>query len=99
MLHFMPVAPLGQVESLPNVHFTEHTGWPIMSNELVQTPLSHSVDVSLAVVHAAPNVRGGGPEASAGGESPEHAASASDHARASGASARPRPEPRPEPRT
>jgi len=82
MLHFMPVEPLGHVESVPNVHFCEHTGWPSMSNVLVQTPLSHSVDVSLAVAQVAPNVRAAGPDASAGaGVSPEQAARTNDQTR------------------
>ena len=55
MLHFIPIEPLGQVESIPKVHFCEHTGWPIMSMVPVHTPLAHSLEVSLAVVHAAPN--------------------------------------------
>jgi hypothetical protein len=81
MLHFLPVAPSGQVVSVPKVHFCEHTGWPIMSIVPVHTPLSHSVEVSLGVPHAAPNVRGAGPAASAaGGESPEQAATTNDQA-------------------
>jgi hypothetical protein len=84
MLHFMPVAPLGQVESMPNVQRCEHTGWPTMSNVSVQTPLSHSVDVSLAVTQVAPNARGAGPDASAGaGALPEQAARTNDQARTS----------------
>src|SRR5262249_58424981 len=83
MLHFCPAEPAGQVESMPNVHFTEHTGWPIMSKLPVHTPLSHSVDVSLTVTHAAPNVRGAGPLASGPGPGalPEHATRTNDHAR------------------
>jgi len=58
MLHiFAPVEPAGQESFIPNVHSCEHTEWPSMSNELVQTWLAHSVDVSLAVVHVAPNSR------------------------------------------
>lgn len=83
MLHFIPAEPLGQVESVPNVHFCEHTGCPIMSIVPVHTPLSHSVDVSLTIVHAAPNVRGAGPLASGpgAGESPEQAAKRTEQAR------------------
>ena len=82
MLHFIPLTPLGQVESVPNVHFCEHTGWPSMSMLPVHTPLSHSVEVSLTVTHVAPKLRGAGPPASGpgAGES-EQAASASQQAR------------------
>jgi len=82
MLHFFPIAPSGHVESVPNVHFCEHTGCATMSNVPVHTALSHSVEVSLGVTHAAPNVRGAGPpEAStAGGESPEHAVTTNNQA-------------------
>lgn len=84
MLHFIPVAPIGQVASMPKVQRCEHTGWPIMSNVLVHTPLLHSVDVSLGVTQVAPNVRGAGSaEASTEdpGELPEHAARTKDQAR------------------
>jgi hypothetical protein len=83
MLHFWPLAPIGQVESIPNVHFTEHTGCVIMSKLPVHTMLSHSLDVSLTVTHAAPNARGAGPPASGpeDGESAEHAARTSKQAR------------------
>jgi bifunctional non-homologous end joining protein LigD len=83
MLHFGPAEPAGHVESIPNVHFIEHTGCMTMSIVPVHTMLSHSVDVSLTVTHAAPNVRSPGPAASAGaGESPEHAARTSEQTRA-----------------
>ena len=84
MLHFGPAEPAGHVESIPNVHFTEHTGCMIMSKLPVHTMLSHSVDVSLTVTHAAPNVRGAAPPASTpeDGESPEHAARTSEQTRA-----------------
>jgi hypothetical protein len=81
MLHFCPAEPIGHVESIPNVHFTEHTGWPIMSKLPVHTPLSHSVEVSLTVTHAAPNVRGGGPASGPGPGVPEQATRTSDQAR------------------
>src|ERR1044071_8445200 len=83
MLHFWPAEPIGQVESMPKVHFTEHTGWPIMSMLPVQTPLSHSVEVSLTVTQVAPNVRGAGPPASGpgAGVSPEQATRTNDQAR------------------
>jgi hypothetical protein len=84
MLHFMPVDPLGHVASIPTVHFCEHTGWPIMSNVLVQTPLVHSVDVSLGVTHIAPKAPGLVLGASgAGFESPAQAPSRNKHARRS----------------
>lgn len=77
MLHFIvPSVPAGHVEASGGVHFTEHTGCGIWSNELVHTPLSHSVDpVSTTVVHVAPNERGATPGASidGGGAPPEHA--------------------------
>jgi hypothetical protein len=47
------------------VHFCEHTGCGIWSTEFVQTPLLHSVDVSLTVLHVAPNVPAGGPSTAA----------------------------------
>lgn len=83
MLHFMPADPLGQVESTPNVQCSEHTGWPSMSIEPVHTPLSHSVELSLTTVHAAPKLRGAGPPASGpgAGASPEQAARANHTAR------------------
>src|ERR1700759_4897192 len=58
-----------------------------MSNVLVQTPLSHSVDVSVGVTQVAPNVRAAGPEASGdasgagAGELPEQAARTNDQER------------------
>lgn len=57
MLHFMPVDPLGHVESIPTVHSCEHTEWPSMSNVFVQTWLAHSVDMSLGFAHVSPNWR------------------------------------------
>jgi len=83
MLHFWPLAPIGQVESIPKVHFTEHTGCVIMSKLPVHTMLSHSLDVSLTVTHAAPKVRAAGPAASTpgDGESPVHAARTSEQTR------------------
>src|ERR1044071_1019756 len=83
MLHFWPAEPIGQVESMPKVHFTEHTGWPIMSMLPVQTPLSPAVEVSLTVAQVAPNVRGAGPPASGpgAGVSPEQATRRNDQAR------------------
>src|ERR1043165_8570918 len=83
MLHFWPDEPAGQVVSMPKVHFTEHTGCMIMSKLPVQTMLSHSVDVSLTVTHAAPNVRAAGPPSTPpDGESPENAARTSEQTRA-----------------
>src|SRR5690349_21782095 len=57
MLHFCPIEPLGHVVSVPpsTVHFCEHTGVGSWLNVFVQTWLVHSVDVSLTVVHEAPN--------------------------------------------
>lgn len=83
MLHFCPTEPIGQVESIPNVHFAEHTGCPTMSMVPVHTPLSHSLDVSLTVTQDAPNVRAAGPFASGPGEaaSPAHAARISEQTR------------------
>src|SRR3569623_3635920 len=51
--------PAGQDGSwaISIVHFCEQMLWPSLSNELVHTPLAHSVDMSLAVVHVAPNGR------------------------------------------
>ena len=56
MLHFCPIEPTGQVVSVPpsTVHFCEHTGVGNMLNELVHTPLAHSVLVSLTVVQSEP---------------------------------------------
>src|SRR5689334_14020282 len=78
MLHFCIPALCGHVGSVPckTVHFCEHTLWPVMLNESVHTPDVHSVDVSLTVVHVAPNAPGatGGASAAGGGLLPEHAA-------------------------
>jgi bifunctional non-homologous end joining protein LigD len=61
MLHFAPIDPAGQLASMPVVHSCEHTGWPIMSNVLVQGLVMHSDEVSDTVVHEAPNVPAAGP--------------------------------------
>jgi len=60
------------------VHFCEQILWPSVSNELVHTPLVHSVDVSLAVVQVAPNGKfdpAAGASVLIVGVSAEHAAS------------------------
>jgi hypothetical protein len=51
------MTPVGHDGSImPNsVHFCEHSGLEAMLIVFVQTPLAHSVDMSLAVVHGAPN--------------------------------------------
>jgi hypothetical protein len=60
---------------MPATHFWEQTGCPIWSMLFVHTPLLHSVEVSLAVTHAAPNVRAAGPASGAGAlVSPGHPA-------------------------
>jgi hypothetical protein len=66
MLHFCPDEPFGHDGSvvLVIVHCCEHTGWPSMSNESVQTMLVHSVDVFEAAVHGAPNAPAAGAAAS-----------------------------------
>ena len=72
MLQNWPIEPLGQLGSvaLSIVHCCEHTGWPAMSMLLVQTWLSQSGALLLAVAQAAPNVRGAGPPASGPGADP-----------------------------
>ena len=69
----MPIDPLGHIAAV--VHFCEQTECPSMSKLLVQTPLVHSVDVSVGVMHVAPNAPGAGPAASGadGGVLPEQA--------------------------
>ena len=78
MLHFWPCDPIGQVVSVaPSiVHFCEHSGDVDMLNELVHTPLAHSVDVSETTVHIAPNgwFVSGAASGAGGGALPEHAA-------------------------
>lgn len=61
-----------------------------MSKVLVQTPLVHSVDVSVGVTQIAPNVPGAGPAASGddGGVLPEQAQTTNDQTRASRTMAR-----------
>ena len=80
MLHFGPIEPAGQVESIPNVHCCEQTGWPAWSTVSVQTPLVHSVDVLLTVVQAAPKEPAAGASAEDGGVLPEQAARATRQA-------------------
>jgi hypothetical protein len=71
MLHFAPIEPAGQVESIPTVHCCEHTGWLNTSNVSVHTWLTHSVDELLTIVQAAPNAPA--PASGAGGASPAQA--------------------------
>src|SRR5215468_1315918 len=76
MLHFGPIDPLGHVESMPNVHSCEHTGVGNMLKAFVHGLPMHSLEVSVTVVHAAPNVPGAGPSlpaSAAGGALPEQA--------------------------
>ena len=61
MLHLGPIDPLGQVESMPNVHSCEHTGVGNMLKAFVHGLPMHSLEVSVTVVHVAPNVPGAGP--------------------------------------
>src|SRR5882672_95918 len=69
MLQNIPLEPFGQEGSfaLSSVHCWEHTGWPAMSMVSVQTWLSQSGALVLALPQAAPNVRGAGPAASGPG--------------------------------
>ena len=87
MLHLCPIDPFGQDGScaLSSVHVCEHTGWPAISMVFVQGLPPHSLDVSVTVVHVAPNVPGAGPPASGpgGGVLPEQAQRTNDQARRS----------------
>jgi hypothetical protein len=83
MLHiFAPDEPAGHVSFIPNVQVCEHTEWPSMSKLSVHTPVVHSVDVLLGVVHVAPNAP---PPAASGVDltSPAQAHTTSEHARRS----------------
>lgn len=70
MLHFGPIDPLGQVESMPNVHSCEHTGVGNMLKAFVHGLPMHSLELSVTVVQGAPNDPGAGPSppASAAGD-------------------------------
>src|SRR5215468_2936014 len=86
MLHFGPIDPLGHVESMPNVHSCEHTGVGNMLKAFVHGLPMHSLEVSVSVVHVAPNVPRAGPSlaaSTAGDELPGQAARTRARARAS----------------
>src|SRR5258707_350481 len=63
MLQNIPLEPFGQEGSfaLSSVHCWEHTGWPAMSMVSVQTWLSQSGLLVLALTHSMPNSPGPGP--------------------------------------